>query len=125
MKERLKRKLTKAGIIIVLAFFYFIVLKISNFGIPCLFRIITGYKCPSCGITHMILHLTKFQFKEAFWDNPACFILLPIVLIVCIYDEYIYIKSGEQTQNNIGKIVLIICLILLLIFGIVRNITGW
>ncbi len=54
----------------------------------CLFKIITGLPCPSCGMTHAFISLGHRHFQEAFFYNlmgPFVYFALVIVLFISIY----------------------------------------
>jgi len=38
---------------------------------PCTFRQLTGYRCPSCGMTTSWAHLVRGRVGQAFRDNPG------------------------------------------------------
>ena len=81
--------------------------------IPCFFRMITGFKCPGCGITHLLFHLVEFKFDEAFYDNPLVFIYLPFILVYYIYNIYLYVyNKRDNIIVNIPEFVwmIIICI---------------
>lgn len=48
----------------------------------CIFKNVTGYPCPSCGVTTSIFEIGKLNFSEAFYANPLGFIVFPMVLIL-------------------------------------------
>lgn len=37
---------------------------------PCLFHALTGWACPSCGLTTSITHLIHGNLAAAFWTHP-------------------------------------------------------
>lgn len=46
---------------------------------PCIFRTLTGYLCPSCGMTHSVTALLRGNFAESLRQNaliPAAALLL-------------------------------------------------
>ncbi len=43
--------------------------------IPCPFKEMTGYPCPTCGSTRLVLSLFHIQLLRAFLWNPALFLL--------------------------------------------------
>jgi hypothetical protein len=45
--------------------------------IPCIFRTITGYTCPGCGLTSAVIELLKLNPLGAWDENPLIFIILP------------------------------------------------
>ncbi len=53
------------------------------FSLPvCIFRNITGLPCPSCGSTHSVLCLLKFDIAGAVAENPIGLILTPLIFIL-------------------------------------------
>jgi hypothetical protein len=56
----------------------------------CLFRVITGLPCPSCGLTHAFIALGHGRVSEAFLDNimsPLLFVTLIGILGVSVYES--------------------------------------
>ncbi len=55
----------------------------------CLFRLVTGQPCPSCGLTHAFIALGHGRFGEAFRDNimsPFLFAALGAILVMALYE---------------------------------------
>ncbi len=55
----------------------------------CLFRLVTGIPCPSCGITHSMMDIVQLRFSDAIYDNILGFpatIMLAIVPLLIITD---------------------------------------
>ena len=42
---------------------------------PCGFVLVTGYPCPTCGMTTAFAHTVRGQWWRAFWAQPAGFVL--------------------------------------------------
>lgn len=109
-------------LLLILISYYFLN-KYLGFSIPCVFNLITGYKCPGCGITHLFFDLINLKIKDAFFDNPLVFIYLPFIISYFIYESYLYIY--DKKDNIIKKIpnyVWIILVVITLIYGVIRNI---
>jgi hypothetical protein len=51
-------------------------LAADGFGIPCVFRAVTGMACPGCGMTRALLLASQWQWSEAWRMNPLLFPLL-------------------------------------------------
>lgn len=98
-------------------------LLVFIFNIRCPYKEMFGIYCAGCGFTRMIISLLKLDFYQAFRFNPAYFIILSLALLyiiyvlICIVLKKKYIKLGFKT--------IIFLLILLVIFGILRNINGF
>ena len=91
---------------------YYIWLKAGGMAIPCIFRKITGWKCPGCGITTMIWNMAELDFVTAYQANPFLFLTWPLLLA-----EIIYLIVCNEWLAGIYACALVI-------FGIVRNISA-
>ncbi len=100
---------------------YGILVSRIGFGIPCLFRLVTGLKCPGCGVTHMALCLLRGDLSGAFYENPMVLTLLPIGLILAIRLTYRYLRTGSKRLTKWENRVVIAVIVLLIGFGIARN----
>ena len=100
---------------------YIVINEKTEYGIPCIFHELTGFLCPGCGITRCIISILHGNLYEAFRYNAFVFIGLPFFI-------FIYINNLFNLLTNKGKKivvpekVLIILVIVLIAFGIVRNI---
>lgn len=123
MKKRIVKVLgIYLGLIVVFVAYYIISSK-TGFYIPCIFNKITGYKCPGCGITHVLFDLINFKFKEAFMENPLVFIYLPFIVMYFLYQTYLYITDKkDEILVKIPDIFKISILVITILYGIVRNI---
>ena len=112
--------MNKKKLIIIIFIIILIVLTILDIiSIPCLFHKITGLYCPGCGVTRMFLSLFKLDFYQAFRYNQFIFIMLPFGILLFI-DKII--KRENSLYKKIPNYVWYIIIILLIIFGIIRNI---
>lgn len=122
MKNRLLSELKKHILIFSIGFLYYLWVVITNIYIPCIFKLITGLKCPGCGITHMIISLCRFDFLTAFKSNELLFITLPIAGIIYITKRIYYIRNGiKMTEGKVMHFLEYSFLGLIIIFWIVRN----
>lgn len=122
MTKRIKRVIGFLLIILSVFLAYALFCNYTGFGIPCLFNLITGLKCPGCGITKMCLSLLRFDFKSAFNYNPAILILFPFFVLIFLRAMYVYIKNGDLNLGKAFDIIIYIIITVLIIFGIFRNI---
>ena len=122
MKERAVSELKKLIIILVAGFVYYLVVLHFKTGIPCLFNKFTGLLCPGCGVSRMIISMLKFDFVSAYGYNKALFLTWPLIAFAVISSEMDYIRSGKRTVKPFVQILLIIEIIILAMFGIIRNI---
>lgn len=124
MKKRILKVVFFFLTIVSIIVIYYYIFKKFGIAIPCLFHKITGLHCPGCGLTRMLIALWKGNIKEAFMYNQLLFILLPFFLIDVIYSIYLYITAKEdQIRKRIPKYVPTILMIVLLIWGVIRNLS--
>ena len=75
-----KRKIVIKHILII-SFVGIIILLLNISKIGCPIRLITGFPCPTCGLTRSVISLLKLDFKAAFRYNPmTLFIILAVML---------------------------------------------
>lgn len=122
MKNRLKLVVLKYAIVFVLLITYYFVNKYTGFGIPCYFKLLTGYDCAGCGITRCIFSLFRLDFKGAFHYNPLALIYLPFVVVYIIYKDYLYVYDKEdKILVKIPSYFQTILIVITVMFGIIRN----
>ena len=118
---RLKNLCRGVGEIVILGLAYFVFTQITHLYIPCLFRTLTGWLCPGCGISHLFVALFRLDFKGAFAENPFVFVLLPVALLYGGYRAWCYVndkKSGYAWWEIAGFTAAFAGAI---IFGVLRN----
>lgn len=100
---------------------YGIFVRYTGLAIPCFFNKVTGLYCPGCGVTRMCVALLQFHFREAFYANPVILCMLPVFLLVFLTGAVRYVKDGVRELPRWQNIVLYICIGILVLFGILRN----
>lgn len=117
-----KKGLITYALVVLIGILYALEIKFIGYSIPCAFYLITGYKCPGCGITRLIIALLHLDFKGAFYSNPFIFITLPLLIYFLIKNMIINcgIIKGRFTKIENG--ILYVYVFLLIIFGILRNV---
>ena len=121
-KIRFKQKLKPVMVFGLLGFGYYIWLLLTDLKIPCIFYKVTGYLCPGCGITRMIMSALRFDFESAIKYNPSLFFILPFLGIAYFVEAYRYIKSGKNDKTVFSIVIIYSSCIVLLVYSIVRNI---
>lgn len=120
-KERLKKLLTGIAIAVSVGLLYYLVIRIADIKIPCIFYTVTGLYCPGCGVTRMILALLRFDFVKAFYSHPVLFCIAPF-LAVCFGAQAVnYVKSGKRSLALWQNIIIYSAIFLLVAFCIVKN----
>ena len=120
METRIKKVIKKFLLLFFLSLIYLVLVDLFHIGFVCIFHELTGLECPGCGITRCILSIIKGNFKDAFHYNMLIFILLPFAIMYSVYISYNYIKGKNYYKlGNKGWITL---LVVVLLFGIIRNI---
>ena len=92
-----------------------------NLNIPCIFRMVTGWKCPGCGVTRMCRSIIRLDFKSAFWYNPVVFLMLPLIGVLLINMSYNYVKNGSNRLAKPLEKLVIVMIVVLIVFGVLRN----
>ncbi|WP_177436538.1 DUF2752 domain-containing protein [uncultured Ruminococcus sp.] len=112
-----------AGILLGIGFAYYLLIQFTPFHLFCLFQRITKLACPGCGITHFLVRLLHFDIPGAVQENVAVagLILLwgPLLFIRVIWHP-----KWLQKNGRFERILAYICVVLLLAFGILRNLPG-
>lgn len=93
-------------------------------AVPCLFRALTGLRCPACGATRMALALLRGDVRTAFRHNPLLFLLSPALLAVAAAVQFRYVSRGEVRFSPGLRRLMTTLYALFLLFGALRNLPG-
>ena len=96
---------------------YYVIVRYTAFSLPCPFRYLTGYLCPGCGITTLLLALGAGDIAAAKAANIFLFYTLPWLLMSIALRSYLpprYVRLLDKTIYPVYAAILI-C------FGIYRN----
>ena len=118
-KSQIQKEIRYLLIILGVGFGYYLWLNFTHLGIPCPFRTITGWLCPGCGITHMLIALIHLDFHTAYLENPFLLLTFPFLIGEIIYQRYLQLTKQVNPQWN--QVLLWLYVIALIIFGILRN----
>lgn len=118
-KSQIQKEIRYLLIILGVGFGYYLWLNFTHLGIPCPFRTITGWLCPGCGITHMLIALIQLDFHTAYLENPFLLLTLPFIIGQIIYQRYLQLT--KQVNPRWNQVLLWLYVIALIIFGILRN----
>lgn len=103
---------------------YALEIRLIGFRIPCPFRFLTGLRCPGCGITGMLLNMLKGDFRSAFDCNQVLFFLVPLIALTAAVKIAVMPRFLTQ-ESRFYRISVVVILIVLLGFGVLRNLYGF
>ncbi|MBR4909861.1 MAG: DUF2752 domain-containing protein [Clostridia bacterium] len=121
MAQRFKKVALGFLILIAVGIIYALFVIVTQKSIPCVFNLITGLKCPGCGVTRMCVSIIKLDFYAAFRANPAIFCLLPLMALTAGRMIYVYVKYNRR-RERLTQISMYFMVAVLVVFGVLRNI---
>ena len=113
-------KIKTLCIVLGIGVLYLFWVRMTGLSIPCLFRKMTGWLCPGCGITTLFVRLSRLDFQGAFQANPFLFVTAPLLAAEIIYYEYAQLKERPLPKWN--QRALVVYIGALFMFGVWRNI---
>ena len=123
-KQHTKRVAVLAALFIICGLIYAGIITLLHHGIPCWFHLITGLKCPGCGLTRSLLSLLRFDFASVLKYNLFAPLIVFYIGWIFLYNSYLYIKRGKYYLSSGSIISDILFLVLFLGWWIVRNLIG-
>lgn len=118
-RRRAVGRLTARVVLLGLAYALFI--QCTGLGIPCVFRLVTGYRCPGCGMTHAAMALIHGQPKTAFRENPLSLSVVPLLLLYGAYRAEVYIRIARTDFRKWEIVFLGVLWVVVLLFWLLRN----
>ena len=113
------RKIRFLLLIFLLGIACLIWLRMGGPSVPCMFHKVTGLQCPGCGVTRMILALSKLDLQTALRANAFLTVTLPYLIALLLYSAYKWVRD-EKAGAKAQAAAVIYCAVLIL-FGIIRN----
>ena len=107
--------------IVLLGLAYALFIQCTGLGIPCVFRLVTGYRCPGCGMTHAAMALIHGQPKTAFRENPLSLSVAPLLLLYGAYRAEVYIRTARTDFRKWEIVFLGVLWVVVLLFWLLRN----
>lgn len=107
--------------IVLLGLAYALFIQCTGLGIPCVFRLVTGYRCPGCGMTHAAMALIHGQPKTAFRENPLSLSVVPLLLLYGAYRAEVYIRTARTDFRKWEIVFLGALWVVVLLFWLLRN----
>lgn len=121
MIQRLLKMIKTIALICSIGLGYVLLLRYTGIRIPCVFYEVTGWYCAGCGVTRMCLSLLRMDLENAFRANAALFLMLPLLGLLLVSWTIRYLRTGEGIVRKWQNIVIYIMIILLCLFGVLRN----
>lgn len=124
--ERESKGVCRKRILLLLLLFllgiaYSVWYHFTEIGVPCIFRLITGLKCPGCGITTMLSALLFLDFRAAFAANPYLLLSLPFLLFEIVFE---FFRRRHHLRSPLWNyLLLILYTIGLFVFAVLRNLS--
>ncbi len=123
MKKRLIKLLTVCAVCLGAGCAYAACVHFTGLAIPCFFHKVTGLLCPGCGVSRMCLALLRLDFAEAWQYNPMILLLLFPGTVLAGSMAVQYVTAGKVLLRKWQELLVWCFIVLLLIFGILRNFT--
>lgn len=120
IKQRVVQRSKIYGVVLGVLLLYYFWVRLTGLAIPCIFHVVTGFYCPGCGITRMLMALAEGNLALAYSCNEALFWLAPLALADFIWYHYHYFRYGIQ-NTRFHKASVVVMLVVLVGFGIWRN----
>ena len=114
-----KKILILYGTILGLGLLYTFLIFHTPFRIPCLFREVTGLRCPGCGTSRMAIALMRLDIPAAFAYNPVAFFSFPVWFLISLGAFIGHPKSLRNSKILLR--ILYINIAVYMIFTVVRN----
>ena len=92
-----------------------------GFGIPCVFHMLTGLNCPSCGVSRMMIALLDGDFYNAYCLNRLLFVSLPGFAFYIIRSSIQYVKHGRCSFSKTDNVIFDVFIVCAIVFGFARN----
>jgi len=93
----------------------------TGMGIPCVFRRLSGFRCPGCGNTRAVTAYVHFRWKEGLRYNYLFPAELGFVLLLAFSSTRRYLKTGVRRVETGNKRLDIGFLFVLMVWWVLRN----
>ncbi len=109
-------------IILLITGYYFFLNPYEQefFFISCPFYKITGFQCSGCGSQRAFHEILHFHFLEAFHQNALVLIAIPYFSLI-FFTSFFQEKFAKLRQLLIDKKTILVLFIIVILFGIFRN----
>lgn len=123
MKERLYKTLKPIFLLLLVGGIYVVLVYTTGLKIPCPIKFATGFDCPGCGISRVLLSYLRLDFKTAFFTNPVITVILPIMFGDYVYHKYLYVvHNNKKPFNKLENISMYVMIGSLILYAVIKNI---
>ena len=118
--NKIKRQYGKLVTSSLVAIFLFVLNYIitDSLYLKCIFKSISGYDCPACGLQRAVVSLVHGDFVAAFWLNPYFAIIFPYIFALLFAKIF---KREKLMAKLTKKWVIAIFAITTITWWILRN----
>ena len=124
MKKRIIKAAAVYGVVAAVLLGYYMFVRLTGLGIPCVVHKFTGFSCPGCGNSRALIALLHLDFAGAVRYNLFIFPELLFAVYVAAVVTLRYVKTGVYSVAMPHEWALWIFLLLLVGWTVVRNILG-
>lgn len=128
MKNKKSGKLVNylLWLLIIATFLLFLnYIVFDSFYFKCIFRTLTGFDCPTCGMQRSIIALFSGEINKAFWHNPYLTLMLPYfaTLILTSFLNWDIVQNAKKILSH--PITIATLVILMIAWWMIRNLSFW
>ena len=115
-----KKKILKITLYVILA--AAVVFTVLMTDTICVFKRLSGFPCPGCGMTRALMSVLRLDFKTAFAMHP----LWPVTpVFLGIIAAYTFDRKRTAVRTRIYEISIIAIAALMILVWIIRLCYGW
>lgn len=125
MAVRLRRLILRAALLLGGGLVYAAFCIETGWAVPCLFRRITGLRCPGCGVTRMCLALLRGDLAAAWAASPGLLLLSPFLGLLLLDLAVRYVRTGQRLPGPVERAGIWCAVAWLVLYGVIRNLAGF
>lgn len=109
-------------VFLVCVLYYFVNPSIDSFPVQCVWHLLTGTSCPSCGTQRALHALMHGHFAQAFTYNYFFVISVPYFIMVVLVTWYNFNHVFDRIRKIVfHRITLVVYIVLYFLWWILRN----
>ena len=86
----------------VLQFFH--IFTLTDIGLPCTFRMVTGHYCPGCGGTHAVCSLAHGHLLKSFSEHAAVPVAGLLIILYVVWNSLITLWNRIIDKKRKGGV---------------------